>query len=216
MQNICFFLYQSLLQTDSWLGYTVSVKITPHIQTTHVISLSDMVLLLRGKKLSTILPARWFCCVCGKRVMVTYVKEEVVGPRRTLMITQWFLRNILHSLQSSYCTIIVNGSKCLKKTDNLQRSKALVLDPAPPLLAWLQACQLSRLCGFIQELRKLTVSAPPVLINNKKVTAMTTTDHQHKINVVFPTINLLLRCKLGLFWHFENMATQPGCHRTQD
>lgn len=123
MQNTHFFIYQSLLQTDSWLGYTVSVKITPHIRMTHVISLSDMVLLLWGKKLSTILPARWFCCVCGKRVMVTYVKEEVVGPRRTLRITQWFLRNILHSLQSSYCTIIVNGSKCLKKTDKTYKGQ---------------------------------------------------------------------------------------------
>lgn len=49
MQNTGFFIYQSLLQTDSWLGYTVSVKITPHTQMTHVISLSDTVL-LQGKK----------------------------------------------------------------------------------------------------------------------------------------------------------------------
>lgn len=41
-------------------------------------------------------------------------------------------------------------------------------------------------------------------------------DHHCKINVIFPTINLLPGCKLGLFQHLENAAIQPGYRRTQD
>lgn len=69
---------------------------------------------------------------------------------------------------------------------------------------------------FIRNMRKLPVLDPPVLINNKKVTVMIAIDHHCKINVIFPTINLLPGCKLGLFQHLENAAIQPGYHRTQD
>lgn len=34
--------------------------------------------LLQGKKLPTVLPPLWFCFACGNRVMVTYLKGEVV------------------------------------------------------------------------------------------------------------------------------------------
>lgn len=51
---------------------------------------------------------------------------------------------------------------------------------------------------------------------SKRVTVIAVIYHHHRINVVFPQINLLPRWKFGIFRHLENAAMQPGYCVTQD
>lgn len=50
----------------------------------------------------------------------------------------------------------------------------------------------------------------------EKVTVIIALHHHSRINAVFPVINLLPGCKLGLFRHLENAAIQPGSCMTYD
>lgn len=90
-QNTGFFTCQSLLKQILGLA-TVSVKITP---TPKWLMWYPRDITYIGVKAFNYTPCSLVLLCLWKERHGYYVKEEVVGPMRTLMITQWFPRNIL-------------------------------------------------------------------------------------------------------------------------